>query len=188
MDRKCSNGSCSDPVHAKGMCNRHYRKSLRVSRRPTTEERYEAAVDRSAGQGGCHPWTRSTNKAGYGLFAHDGETLASRWAYKHYIGPLLPWPQEMIRHTCDNPPCQNRSHWLKGTNADNMRDMVERGRSHHPTGSRNPKSKITEVDVRDLRRAFADGEFESQKDAAVAYGISPATVSQILRRETWTNV
>jgi hypothetical protein len=186
MDRKCSNGSCSDPEHAKGKCNRHYRKDLRASRRPTTEQRYEAKVDRSGGPDACHPWTRSTNKAGYGLFAHDGETLAARWAYKHYIGDLL--DTEMIRHTCDTPGCQNQSHWIKGTNADNMRDMVERGRSHHPVGSKNPKSKITEEDVKDLRRSYAEGAFRSQFEAADHYGVSQATVSQILRGETWKHV
>ncbi|MCQ8194684.1 HNH endonuclease [Streptomyces rugosispiralis] len=34
----------------------------------------------------------------------------------------------VVRHTCDEPPCQNPAHWLLGTRGDNNRDAASRRR------------------------------------------------------------
>jgi hypothetical protein len=97
------------------------------------EVRYEAKVDRSGGPDACHPWTASMKK-GYGQLNVDGRSVqAHRWAFKRYIDPTIR-DDEYVRHTCDNPPCQNPQHWLKGTNSDNIKDAVARGR--HPEANK----------------------------------------------------
>lgn len=34
----------------------------------------------------------------------------------------------IVRHRCDNPPCININHLALGTQKDNVRDSIERGR------------------------------------------------------------
>lgn len=37
-------------------------------------------------------------------------------------------PKEVVRHTCDNTRCVNPAHLVIGTQADNVADMMHRGR------------------------------------------------------------
>ena len=55
-----------------------------------------------------------------------------------------------VLHNCDNPACINPAHLKLGTQADNIRDRVERGRS--AIGEKNGRSKLTEDNVRYIKR------------------------------------
>lgn len=97
-------------------------------------ERFWEKVDRSAGLDGCWPFMGARDDHGYGRFrigskADDtGRTiLAHRFAYELVVGPL---PEGMgACHRCDNPPCCNAErHLFPGTHADNMHDMLLKGR------------------------------------------------------------
>ena len=178
--RLCTIEGCGRPHRCKGMCDRCYRKSKRTPR-PTVDELYESKVDRSCGPDACHLWTASVNEYGYGLFGHDGETLAARWAYKRYIGPL--GAEEVVRHTCDTPACHNRGHWIKGLQVQNIMDAVERGRQHRPRGERNVKAKLTEEQVLVIRSSSLSGP-----QLARQYGVSVPTINQIKTRGTWKHL
>lgn len=70
-----------------------------------------------------------------------------RLSYEVYNGII---PEGMVvRHTCDNPPCINPKHLLVGTNADNVRDRVSRGRSavgkNHPRYTNGHTAKFDHV-------------------------------------------
>lgn len=45
-------------------------------------------------------------------------------------------PPMVVRHTCDNRKCINPEHLVPGTHRENMKDMVERGRSKYCGGGR----------------------------------------------------
>lgn len=76
----------------------------------------------------CIEYESPRNKAGYGILPKPvhGSRLAARAALAEKLGRPV---QGDTRHTCDNPPCINPEHLLEGTRADNVRDMIERGRN-----------------------------------------------------------
>jgi hypothetical protein len=86
------------------------------------EERFWRKVEKTDT---CWNWTGGI-VSGYGqLLPHIwDERLAHRWAYKTYVGELL--PTELVRHKCDNRLCVNPSHLDKGASIDNVHDMLER--------------------------------------------------------------
>lgn len=78
------------------------------------------------GRDECWLWKAGTNNTGYGSFRYGGKADgAHRISYLLAHG-VMP---NVCRHTCDNPSCVNPSHLLDGTQKDNMRDYVERGKS-----------------------------------------------------------
>jgi hypothetical protein len=97
---------------------------------------------------GCHLWTGFRDPKGYGLMTVNGVVRAAhRVAWERANGPI---PQGMIvMHTCDNPPCCNPKHLKLGTQAENVRDRIEKGRGRgaraldlekHPQWGERPKS------------------------------------------------
>jgi hypothetical protein len=79
----------------------------------------------------------------------ETNTYAHRYVYELFHG-APPADKPQVLHTCDNPCCVNPDHLYAGTDADNVRDRVERGRSSHV--------KFTLDEIRDIRRRFAQGE------------------------------
>lgn len=91
-----------------------------------------------------------------------------------------------VLHSCDNPPCVNPEHLFLGTQADNMRDMVEKGRSAQHAGVDNGRAKLTIGDVSQIRTRLAKGE--KQVSIASAFGVSQRTICKINRGESWQSV
>ena len=78
----------------------------------------------------CILWEGWLSSNGYGLADRGGNKrqLAHRWTYEQAHGPI---PAGMVvMHTCDTKACVNLDHLVLGTQADNMADMVAKGRSH----------------------------------------------------------
>jgi hypothetical protein len=78
-------------------------------------------------------------------------TYAHRRALELATGQSIPAGQ-LVRHSCDNPPCCNPAHLSTGTHADNAADMVARGRSTRgrAVGGRR---RLRDDDTRRLLRA-----------------------------------
>lgn len=98
-------------------------------------ERFWSRVDTSGGEDACWPWIGRLHKGGYGRFAVDKRHkggYAHRQAYELSVGPI---PEGLfVCHHCDNRKCVNPKHLYAGTHEDNMRDMVERGRTAKALG------------------------------------------------------
>ena len=82
----------------------------------------------------CWLWTGETNSQGYGRFAiyrgpRRHRVLVHRVVHRFDTGQL----PAVVRHTCDTPLCARPEHLVGGTQADNIRDAITRGR-HNAAG------------------------------------------------------
>ena len=131
---------------------------------------------------GCWEYNGRLSPKRYGAL-YDGASTQQvhRVAYRVWVGPI---PEgQVVRHKCDNPPCINPDHLETGTQADNVADMIARGRLVVGTGR---NSKITEEDVRVIRARRAAGEKVSR--IAEDFPISEGTVYAIIRKHKWKHV
>lgn len=125
----------------------------------------------------CWEWTGNRSEKGYGLLVVDGvRWKAHRFAWTQARGAI---PAGMlVCHRCDNPPCCNPAHLFLGTNEDNIRDCVTKGR--------HAWSKLTPEIVQTIRQAAREGY--ALRTMARELGIDRNTVRQIARRELWRHV
>jgi hypothetical protein len=75
----------------------------------------------------CWEWTAATNKHGYGTFQFEGRLQkAHRVAWQLSMGSV---PDGLfVLHRCDNPSCVRLTHLFLGTQRDNVRDAMRKGR------------------------------------------------------------
>ncbi|KKL67586.1 hypothetical protein LCGC14_2133510 [marine sediment metagenome] len=131
---------------------------------------------------GCWEWQGCRLKDGYGLIGRGGGKRGMlrvhRAMWEIVFGPI---PDGMdVLHRCDNPPCANPTHLWLGTHADNMADMIAKGRCADRAGEKNGNAKLTWEQVKAIR---ADTRF--QRVIAAEYGVVPQLISQIKLGQIW---
>lgn len=153
----------------------------RVVTRPEYAVRFWNRVARS--ECGCWPWMSAKDPHGYGRYT-EARVQAHRiaWAFDHGV----PSSETVIRHTCDNPPCCNPAHLVAGSQADNMHDMIQRGRKASTSGSRHARARMVETDVRWARLMHKDGM--SPTILAKLFSVSVDNMTKTLSGAQWKNV
>lgn len=182
--------TCTGPFHARPTQVRNGGGRFCSSRcralgqpRESLEDRLWANVTKTDDKDSCWPFTGFVNEDGYGIIGvGNGRTEgAHRVAFRLQGGVLL--PGQKVLHTCDNPPCCRGKHLFAGSQADNVADMVAKGRRRGPRGEAHPSARLTEDDVREIRAAeIGSGELMRR------YGISRGTVYDIQKLRSWTHV
>lgn len=151
----------------------------------TTEERFWRFVDKS---GECWVWTGARDRATYGRFNADGQTVfAHRYALSLHLGRDLA-TGAIAAHHCDNPPCVRPDHLFETTHAGNVADKIAKGRDGRPDrrGERNGLARLSTADVLEIRRRAIAGE--SSPRIAKDFNIDYTHVWKIVRRKIWTHI
>lgn len=155
----------------------------------TLSERFWAKVDKGSSHA-C--WERQGCRLvqGYGVIVVD-----RRYAKAHRIAWILangPIPDGLfVCHHCDNRACCNPRHLWLGTNQENTADRCRKGRSlpgrgrGAGRGSSNPRARLTEAHVVEIRMRYAQGGV-IYRDMAQQYGVTERHIGQLVRRERWT--
>lgn len=140
--------------------------------------------------GKCWEWTASTKPFGYGQFNLKTKTLnAHKISWELINGDTNGLH---VLHKCDNPRCVNPLHLFLGTDADNKKDMVSKGRQASidktvHRGESNGYHKLTAGQVRDIRSRNVSG-FGRKAQLAREFGISQSTLGRIISGKAWSHI
>lgn len=122
----------------------------------------------------CWPWLGPTTK-GRGMIKIWGTCRTEqvpRVVYRIKKGPLEIGQQAC--HACDNPSCCNPNHLFAGTQVDNMRDAVSKGRKQYG-GTGSPNASFS-VDVLRIVRGMPFVIPGMQKSVSELLGVRRQTV------------
>lgn len=115
-------------------------------------------------ENGCWVWQK-------GETIHSGATKSTllKAAYTTLVGPV---PEgHVVSTTCKNPKCVNPEHLYS----------CKRGST-----LKNPNTKLTEDDVREMRKLHEEGK--TLGELVRAFGLTYASVSAIVKRKSWSHV
>jgi hypothetical protein len=99
----------------------------------------------------------------------------------HY-GPI---PEGMcVLHWCDNPPCVRPDHLWLGTHAENMADMVKKGRGRGLQGESHNMAKLTQSQADQIRELY-DRSIKNGAKLAREFGVSRHAIWCIVHGKTW---
>lgn len=155
------------------------------------------------GSDDCWPWIAKSKIGGYGRFyikrvGHAAHRVAFTIGNGEIPTGLL------VCHRCDNRVCCNPKHLFIGTYQDNHDDMDRKGRRVLPThytgdahwarkhpewiarGTRQPRAKLNEKKVRQIRKLYANGMRELH--IARKFGVTHTTVRYVRTGKSWKHV
>lgn len=152
----------------------------------TLQQGYDKFVVKN--EKGCWGWKGCRPKnPGYGQFRHNMKLeRAHRASWILHYGDI---PKEMfVLHKCDNYECSNPEHLFLGTNIDNIKDMLKKGR--HPffgkSGETNHKSRYSVNLVRKIKELLVKNI--PNIEIARVFNVRPQYVSKIKTKSIWSHL
>lgn len=131
----------------------------------------------------CWEWKVGKDKDGYGQYWFKKRpTKAHRASWEIHYGKI---PDGLwVLHHCDNPSCVNPRHLFLGTVLDNNRDTIRKNRKHDVRGELHGGVKLTESQVREIRKKYIPHEYSTAK-LAREYSISQPHAWEIVSGRSW---
>lgn len=187
--RTCLIPGCGSSYYARGLCRIHYQQARRgkssyplpSEQAPVAErlKRYLGDLDSR----GCVPWTGAKTRRGYGKLRVGERTVpAYRLVWELHHGKKISKGRQ-VNHHCDNPACCNVEHLYIGSQIDNMRDMMTRGRGRQARGEKNGSARLTEAQVLEIRSSPLP-----QRELAAKYGVDHSSISLIRTGKSWRHL
>lgn len=145
------------------------------------------------GKGKDRPWANAnrvkpgTDRDGYQIVSlcHDGKKRTKSvhtLVLKTFIGPCS--DGMVCRHLDGNQTNNHVSNLAWGTPYENSQDMILHGTSNK--GDKHGMVKLTDADVMEIRRRYANGE--TQTSIAKDFDVTNSSVSLIVRRLKWNHI
>lgn len=190
----CCIKGCDQESVALGLCVKHYRRNKLYGspvatkwhsgthRHMSTEDRFMQRVRKN--ENGCWVWLASKDSDGYAHFSAEIGGVKFRKGHRVAYAMFKGDPSgSLVCHTCDNPSCVNPDHLFLGSNGDNMKDKIAKGRARVPRGEESVHAILSEEQAQAI---LLDARPYLQ--IATEYGIAAATVGSIKNRESWRHL
>lgn len=148
------------------------------------------------GDRGCWLWKAGHFGSGYGAFKIGKKNYGAHVIAFLISGGKTSKKKPFVLHSCNNRGCVNPAHLRAGSQQDNVDDAMRNGNHglaltayprKRPRGQQHGMSVLTEAKVKAIRSEYEPYRMTREK-LAEKYGISPATVQQVLSRKTWKHV
>lgn len=136
----------------------------------------------------CWNWAAGTRGSkGYGSVQISGRTqrahrIAAIARYGVFDNHLLSC------HHCDNPKCCNPHHLFIGDGPLNSLDMVAKGRASRRIGINNPGAKLTEEQVREIKRRALSPVSGFRTRTAKEFSVTRRSIYEVLAGRKWKHI
>lgn len=173
--------------------------SIRLRHQPAPShnlavDRFWSKVDKS---GECWTWRGALSQKGYGRVSTHGRNrvAAHRFSYLVAFGEI---PVGMVVcHKCDNPPCVRPDHLFAGTQLDNIRDCIKKGRRDESgriqsilrAGENSVSAKLNWETVRAIRANVPKrGVLNYCREISKKHGMGFSSITDIVYGYTWKEI
>jgi hypothetical protein len=188
----CKVSGCGGEYKLKGYCGMHYHRHKKgipfdaVTQSDSPEKRLLSRVKKGTGPNGdCWEYPLSKGRR-YGSISVNGKYVpAHRFSWEFHNKKKMDSKLYAL-HSCDNGACVNPDHIRPGTQKENVRDMIERGRNVPLKGEKNASCKINnEIALNIYKEA---GKGIKYKLIMAKYNVKHSVVSAIKNGRAWSHI
>lgn len=190
--RKCDFPGCGRPHAAHGLCHGHLNQQKRGQmlhalkpRQPrglSLEQVVGRLLAKARPEGECLVLYQRNDRDGYAHASWQGKVYkAHRLVLLAHAGPALDGSR-CVLHSCHRPACINPHHLRWGSDADNSADAVAADRT--AWGERSGAAKLTESDVREIRRLLKETNL-LQREIAARFNVARSRIAHIKLGYDW---